>query len=234
MGLMVAQPLKVHSVFEDDASLREVEACTPLRSGIQSQPPVHPYRGPWLQPRRHVSERSTYDECRKVSPSSHKRYIITMSKSSLFGFIFGLMLLGTLFFTAGFFVAVSTLEPPKPATPPPPPDAWSAMHKPKPNRTETIAGGLVRRQLAMSAGQAMQKLPGAHTIIGSGIAMNVRSSITNPSATPIPSPAAPVPAAVPAPAAPAAAPPPGAPVPPPAAGTPPTGQPPAATPPAPK
>lgn len=223
---MVTAPLKVTNVFEEDIYPQKTYDSRSMPGEGKNM--YSSYKGPWLK--QSCNAASRYNRPHNASPYFFsQRYMIPMTKTSLFSLIFGLMLLGTLFFSAGFLVALSIFEPHRPAPPPPPADVWSETNRPRPSQPQSVAGGLIRRQLATSAGQLMQKVPGSHTIIGTGIASNIRSSITNPAATPVPgaAPAAPPPAAQtpPPPVAQAAAPPGAAPAagqaPPPASGKPP-------------
>lgn len=156
-------PLKARDIFESQ-SVEESIAETPTVPLRGKRPPkiseprpvARASTGPWVLPTR--SSRPLPRSSGYARVPGLGEYLLTMSKASLFGLIFGLMLLGILFFMAGFLVALSTIEPQRPVATQP---TWAEMSAPhgqashdSPFKGVPILGTMARAQTAHLASHA--------------------------------------------------------------------------------
>lgn len=160
---MVGQPLKARDIFESqslEVPTEEVyvaprHAKRPERRA-ETRPMAQVSTGPWLSAPR-SSRPLPWSQGYARVPGLGE-YLLSMTKASLFGLVFGLMLLGILFFMAGFLVALSTIEPPRPAAAQP---TWAEMSAPpghashgSPFKGIPILGTMARAQTAHLASHA--------------------------------------------------------------------------------
>lgn len=153
--------LKARTLFEEESKATSTPQEKPFLAKeynriAQSQSAQTRY-GPWLPAHAQQDDQTTPFSRRFYQQRFGQEHVITMSKMSLFGLISGLMLLGVLFFMAGFLVALGTLEHPKPQAAPPP-SSWGDM-----NSSPTAASTGAQSQKRIFASMAQQQVSQAST-----------------------------------------------------------------------